>query len=122
MPRNRKVSIESAAPVYTAIVGRTNAELIAEVARLYLRPGMRVADVTYGRGVFWRKVDTSVLDFHATDLSDGVDFRNLPYADDSLDLVVLDPPYMHDPGRPQTSSYNHVELHDRVLTTAVVRR
>jgi hypothetical protein len=23
------------------------------------------------------------------------DFRQLPYADDSLDVVVLDPPYMH---------------------------
>jgi hypothetical protein len=95
-------------PIYTAIVGRTNADLISEVARLYLEPGARVADVTYGKGTFWRKVATDELVFHASDLADGIDFRQLPYADESMDVVVLDPPYMHDPGRPQASSYNHV--------------
>jgi hypothetical protein len=94
-------------PVYTAHQG-DNSTLIAEVARLYLKPGMSVADVTYGRGVFWKQVDLSVIDFHPTDLKDGVDFRELPYADQSMDLVVLDPPYMHHPGKPQVDGrYNN---------------
>ena len=33
----------------------TNADLIANVAQLYLPDGALVADVTYGKGVFWRK-------------------------------------------------------------------
>jgi hypothetical protein len=31
--------------------------LFAQVAKLYFRPGDRIADVTYGKGVFWRQVD-----------------------------------------------------------------
>lgn len=99
----------SPAPVYTAHRG-DNSALIAEVARLYLQPGMVVADVTYGRGVFWKQVDLSGIDFHPSDLADGVDFRALPYADRSLDLVVLDPPYAHDPGRMQVNhQYRNAE-------------
>jgi hypothetical protein len=93
--------------IYTAQQG-TNADLIAAVARLYLRPGLRVADVTYGRGVFWQKVDLSQIDLLGTDLADGTDFRELPYTDQSVDVVVLDPPYMHNPGRPQVD-YRNVE-------------
>lgn len=82
--------------VLTAQVG-TNAALFADVARLYLKPGCRVADVTYGKGVFWQNIDTSQFDLLATDLATGVDFRELPYADASLDAVVLDPPYIYNP-------------------------
>lgn len=83
--------------VLTAQVG-TNAELFADAARLYIKPGDTVADVTYGKGVFWQKVDTSEITLYATDLGrDGVDFRSLPYADASLDGLVLDPPYIYNP-------------------------
>lgn len=79
--------------VTSAVVGG-NADLIAQVAKLYLRPGLVVADVTFGRGVFWRKVDVSKFDFRPTDLETGVDFRNLPYKDSEVDVLVLDPPYL----------------------------
>src|SRR5690606_5361610 len=48
--------------VLTALQG-TNADLIERVAQIYLKPGMAVADVTYGKGVFWQKVDTGQFDF-----------------------------------------------------------
>lgn len=69
------------------------------VLGLYVPPGSRIADVTYGKGVFWKRVDTESYDFLATDLKTGTDCRALPYEDASLDAVVFDPPYMHDPIR-----------------------
>ena len=45
-----------------------NACLMAAAAQLYLRPDMRVADVTYGRGVFWRKIDVSRFRFAGSDV------------------------------------------------------
>ena len=63
-----------------------------------LSPGSTVADVTYGKGVFWRKVPKDAYNVLATDLDTGVDSRNLPYEDESVDCVVFDPPYMHSPG------------------------
>lgn len=96
--------VEVQSPVYTTIVG-TNADLIHEVVRLYPLAGLAVADVTYGKGVFWHKVATTTFDFHPSDLMTGVDFRALPYGDATMDVVVLDPPYMHDAGCPQCN-YN----------------
>ena len=68
------------------------------ILRLYVKPGSIVADVTYGKGVFWRYVADDEYDLRATDIKDGVDCRDLPYEDDEIDCVVLDPPYMHTPG------------------------
>lgn len=91
-------------PVLTGQVG-TNAELIAEVCRLYLSPdetGKRkqVYDVTWGKGVFWKNVDLSKFTFFATDMNTSApngkaDFRCLPYDEGTGDVLVLDPPYMH---------------------------
>lgn len=71
-----------------------NADLFPQVLRLHVEPGSRVADVTFGAGVFWRKVEPGLYDLHATDIKSGVDCRALPYPDGSMDAVVLDPPYM----------------------------
>ena len=51
-------------------------------------------NATYGKGVFWRNVNLDNYTLLATDLATGVDCRDLPYDDASLDAVVLDPPYM----------------------------
>jgi hypothetical protein len=85
-----------------------NAALIAQVAEFYIKDGARVADVTYGRGAFWRKTDISRFDFRPTDLMPNLDvdpphakkadFRRLPYSNASLHLVVFDPPYMANAG------------------------
>lgn len=107
-------------PVFTSHRG-DNSRLIAEVARLYLQPGMTVADVTYGNGVFWRKVDLAGIEFCPSDIETGTDFRALAYAADSVDVLVLDPPYAHAPGvkfqvdstyrnRATTEGLNHVAI------------
>jgi predicted nucleic acid-binding Zn ribbon protein len=84
-----------------ALVRGNNADLIKEVARLYAdNPGVTIADVTYGKGAFWRK--TLHLNVTGSDLltvpERPYDFRNLPYHDGSFDVVVLDPPYLVWPG------------------------
>ncbi len=71
-----------------------NAEVFPQILKLHVPEGSTVADVTYGKGVFWRKVDLNKYNLLATDLATGVDCRDLPYEDSSIDCVVLDPPYM----------------------------
>lgn len=99
-----------------SVVNGTNADLIAEVARLYIRDGAEVADVTWGRGAFWTKANDGRFKVQGSDVAehiatDGIvqaDFRSLPYEDESFDVVVLDPPYIHNPGRHVTDSrYNN---------------
>lgn len=80
--------------VVTAIRG-DNSELVREVFAMYAKRGMTIADVTYGQGTFWRQIDTSQYTCLYSDLKDGVDFRSLPLADESVDILMLDPPYMH---------------------------
>jgi hypothetical protein len=83
------------AKIITAQVG-TNADQFPDILSLYVHEGSIVADVTFGKGVFWRNVDTSKFVLKPSDLKDGIDFRSLPYEDKSIDALVLDPPYMHD--------------------------
>jgi hypothetical protein len=72
---------------------RTNAHLIVDVARLGYLDGEVVLDVTYGRGGFWTLWRPTCLVAHDLHTLDRVDFRALPEADVSADVVVLDPPY-----------------------------
>ncbi|MFC1799300.1 DNA methyltransferase [Candidatus Eisenbacteria bacterium] len=90
--------------VFSAYTG-TNDEVFPLVLSLYVEPGSKVADVTYGKGVFWRKISRDSYELLATDLSTGVDCCDLPYEDKSIDCVVFDPPYMHTPGG--TAHVNH---------------
>ncbi len=80
-----------------------NTDLIKEVSDLYIKDGEKVIDITWGKGVFWKKVDLSRLDFYATDLITNApngnhNLNNLPYLSDTFDHVILDPPYAHTPG------------------------
>lgn len=79
--------------VLSAHVGN-NADVFPHVLQLHVGEGAKIADVTYGKGVFWRKVDTANYELHTSDLATGVDCRALPYDSASLDAVVFDPPYM----------------------------
>jgi hypothetical protein len=83
--------------VFSACQG-TNDELFPSILSLYVAPGSTVADITYGKGVFWKKVDKKVYKLKTTDLATGTDCRKLPYRSNSIDCVVFDPPYMHTPG------------------------
>lgn len=75
-----------------------NDDVFPRILDLYVPKGATVADVTYGKGVFWRKVPPGDYTLLPSDLSTGIDFRNLPYGAGELDCLVLDPPYMHTPG------------------------
>lgn len=71
-----------------------NADVFPEVLSLHVPEGSKIADVTYGTGVFWKKVDLSKYDLIPSDIATGIDCRDLPYEDASLDAIVIDPPYM----------------------------
>jgi tRNA G10 N-methylase Trm11 len=64
------------------------------ILELHVPKGSKIADVTYGKGVFWRNVPDDLYDVVASDIATGVDCRALPYDDESFDCIVLDPPYM----------------------------
>lgn len=72
-----------------------NAEVFPQVLALHVPQGSTVADVTWGKGVFWKNIREGSYQLLPSDLkTNGVDCRSLPYADASIDCVVLDPPYM----------------------------
>lgn len=85
-----------------------NAEMFAEIAELHLPVGGIIADVTYGKGVFWQNITKGSYDLRFSDIDakvtrdsihdipvrDGIDCRSLPFENLSLDGLVLDPPYM----------------------------
>lgn len=92
---------------YTAINGN-NAKLIKEVSDFYIEDDQKVADVTYGKGAFWRNTDTSRFDFSPSDIitcpDNPYDFKDLPYKTGSYHHVIFDPPYMHNAGKPLVDS------------------
>lgn len=71
-----------------------NAEVFPQILSLHVSEGSLIADVTWGTGVFWQNVPTNKYRLLPTDIATGTDCRQLPYEDNSLDCVVLDPPYM----------------------------
>lgn len=103
------------APVMAHGDWSTNGHLIADVARLGYLDG-RVLDCTYGYGTFWSEWRPPHL--YASDLNpakspDGVstDFTTLPFADQSFDAVVFDPPYKLN-GRPDDSIDERYGVHE----------
>lgn len=91
--RKRPAGVATTDVVLSAHVG-TNAAVFAQVLDLHVPRGSTVADVTWGKGAFWRKTPADAYRVLPTDLRTGVDCRALPYADGEIDCVVLDPPYM----------------------------
>lgn len=93
--------------VFSASVGG-NADVFSEILDLHVPKGSKVADVTFGTGVFWKSVPPGQYVLLASDITakgnkgilpfmevqDGIDLRELPYDDGSIDCVILDPPYM----------------------------
>jgi hypothetical protein len=90
--------------IFSAYQG-TNDAVFPGILALYVPPNSRIADITYGRGVFWKNVPKDRYQLIATDIKTGVDCRTLPYENSSLDCIVFDPPYMHTPGG--TAHVNH---------------
>ena len=97
---------------FSAYVGG-NEDTFPHILDLYVAPGSLVADVTFGKGVFWRNVPEERYELLATDIQTGVDCRDLPYEDGTVDCVVLDPPYMHSPGGTAHTVHAAFERHYR---------
>jgi len=95
--RKKPAGIATNDLVFSAHLG-TNDLVFPHVLSLYVAKGSKVVDVTYGKGVFWRRVPSGFYELLRSDLKDGVDCRKLPYANEDVDCVVFDPPYMHTPG------------------------
>ena len=91
--RRRPAGSPSTNLVVSAYTG-TNDQIFPRLLELHVEAGAKIADVTFGKGVFWKRVDTNAYDFHPSDLASGTDCRDLPYEDESFDAVVFDPPYM----------------------------
>lgn len=95
-PVNRSLALPGT--VESVVKTQSNGKLLATVASLWIEDDDLVLDVTYGRGNFWTVYRPQFLTAH--DLAvDGVDFRLLPEADESVDVVVFDPPYIAQGGR-----------------------
>lgn len=79
-----------------------SSEFFPKILDLHVEDGARIADVTHGTGVFWQDIDlesrgmelvTSDITPKTDDLSIIGDCRALPLKNDSLDCMILDPPY-----------------------------
>jgi len=94
-------------PILTAQVG-DNSDVFPDILELYANAGDVIADTTYGKGVFWRNVNTALYDFHPSDITTGVDYNALPYKSDTMDMIVFDPPYMgHNGGKNYAVARNY---------------
>src|SRR4051812_34837794 len=105
--RKRRVAggVATSDLVFSAFVA-DNSEVFPQVLALHVPKGAVIADVTYGKGVFWKRVPAADYTLLASDLDpkpqEGLynveikpcDCHKLPYQDEQLDCVVLDPPYM----------------------------
>ena len=79
--------------VFSAYVSE-NSHVFRKILSLHVRVGSTVADVTYGKGLFWKEVPEGLYNLLPSDIKTGVDCTNLPYESSSIDCIVLDPPYM----------------------------
>lgn len=100
--------------IFSAHQGR-NSEVFPQILKLYVPTGSVIADVTYGKGAFWKDVRTREYKYKLlkSDIAHGVDCRMLPYKDSSIDCVVLDPPYMHTPGGTAHHGHQNFEQYYR---------
>lgn len=70
--------------------------ILKSIIKLHCPSGFD-ADLTYGNGSFWRKINKPKLCFDATPLQEHVkqaDSRSLPVETASLNSVVFDPPFL----------------------------
>ena len=91
--RKSPAGITTSDIVVSAHVGK-NEDLFPVIMDLHVARKAKVADVTYGTGIFWKNIPKAAYQLFPSDLKTGVDCTSLPYEDQSFDCVVLDPPYM----------------------------
>lgn len=105
-------SVKSADPVLAAHNWKSNAELIIDLRKLgYIGFRDEVLDPTYGKGNWWKKwkpphFTGSDINPDKSPVGYSVDFTNMPWEDESFDVVTFDPPYIAQGGR-TTSGIQH---------------
>lgn len=118
--RNMVYKIEDK-PICTARVGKSK-DIFKDIMDLHISEGAVIADVTAGLLKFWTNIDLGkyFCIFADTDfdraksyqelnsISLQADCRYLPYRADSLDVVVLDPPYGQLSTSPQSKEMHHL--------------
>ena len=90
MPRKSPSGVPTNDLIFSAYSG-SNDEVFPYVLSLYVELGSVVADVTFGKGIFWKRVPEGTFDIRPTDLKTGTDCRELPYEDGEIDCVVFGP-------------------------------
>ena len=85
-------------------------ELLDKMLDFYPRTQPEViVDATVNRGRFWRGVDRPVIGIdinHAINPDIIADNCHMPFADESIDVVVYDPPHIPNQGRDRTKDFN----------------
>ncbi len=95
--------------IYAATYWPTNAHMITDIARMgYLDSRSLTLDASYGKGNFWTIWRPKNLITTDLDPDKNVDFQSsftcLPFADNTFDRVVYDPPYKLN-GTPSKADY-----------------
>ena len=77
--------------------------MFADILRIYVKAGSVIVDLNYGKGCFWSYTDTSQYNLIRVDLdrerlrgadcSVCCDHSVSSFRDNSIDVVVIDPPY-----------------------------
>jgi len=96
-----------------------DAELLEAMLQFYPRkPPERILDATYGTGRFWKGTSREVtsLDIDSRREPDYVaDNRDMPFEDESFDVVVYDPPHLGSQGRSRSKKYQNFGLNFEAL-------
>lgn len=95
---NSQLAMPMPETVQSVVKCATNGPLLAAAAQLWINETDLVVDMTYGRGKFWTCYSPARLVGHDL-ITDGVDFRQLPEGDGTVDVAVFDPPYISPGGR-----------------------
>lgn len=91
--RRQATGVTTSDVIMSAHVGG-NADLFPKILTLHVPRGAKIADITWGQGVFWQNVPEGFYEVTGSDINTGIDCRDLPYDPQSFDAVVFDPPYM----------------------------
>lgn len=92
-PRRKQGGVATSELIVSSHLG-DNAGIFPNILGLHVPKGSVVADITFGKGVFWKNVNKENYTLLPSDLKLGMDWTDLPYDAASVDAVVFDPPYM----------------------------
>lgn len=93
--------------LYTVETG-SSAQVVAKMLRVLFPDAATVLDATHSKGKFWG-TETAHLRVIGTDLDPAgakdarADFTRLPFLSGSVDVVVVDPPFLWDEGKTNRS-------------------